>query len=108
MRPCRQCRTPIENSVAACPQCGTAQDAGPKVNSETTPSPRRGIARRLLADLVDLTGLAPAVALVLLASPLAVSGLIGYAIGDANGAAVGVVVAIALMIGVAVWAEAGG
>ena len=107
MRPCCHCRAAIENSAAACPQCGTAQDAGPKANTETAP-PHRGIARRLLADLVELTGFAPAVALTLLTLPLAVGGLIGYAIGDANGAVVGVGVAIALMTGVAIWAEAGG
>jgi hypothetical protein len=47
MRPCRQCRTPIENNVAVCPQCGAAQDERAKPSGPVPPPVlRRRLFRR--------------------------------------------------------------
>lgn len=98
----------MENHVALCPQCNAIQNGGPKVNAETEPGPRHWLARRLLAGLSELTGLAPSFVIILLAAPLAVAGAFGYLIASQTGAVIGVVVAVALLIGIVVWAESGG
>ncbi|MBP3958926.1 hypothetical protein J8F10_27090 [Gemmata sp. G18] len=109
MRPCRQCRAPIENHVGACPQCGTAQDDGPKVNSGSPPpASHRGFVRQLLNALADITGLVPALAPAIFALPLVAGGLIGYLVAESNGAVIGATAALALLIGIAIWAESGG
>lgn len=47
MRPCRQCRSPIENNVAVCPQCNTAQDERAKPSGPVPPPVlRRRLFRR--------------------------------------------------------------
>lgn len=109
MRPCRQCRAPIENHVGACPQCGTTQDDGPKVNSgSSSPVSRRGFVRQLLDALADITGLAPALAPAIFTLPLVAGGLIGYLIAQSNGAVIGATAALTLLIGIVIWAESGG
>lgn len=109
MRPCHRCREPLGNNAATCPRCGAAQDDGPKVNSGPPPvRSRRGFVRELFTGLADATGLAPAVGVALLGFPLAVGGVLGYLVAGTAGAVVGAVAAVALFVGVAVWAESGG
>ena len=108
MRPCRQCRTPIENRDATCPHCGAAQDGAPQVNSgPVPPQSRRESVRQFFTGLSDLgltLSLVPVGTVIL----LAFVGAVGYALAGNTGAGVGVVVVIALIIGVVIWAESGG
>lgn len=109
MRPCRRCRAPIENRDATCPRCGSAQDAAPKPNTDPAPPrSRRRFARELLTGFADFGILAAPLVPIVLAVPLAVLGAVGYFIAGQSGAAVGVVAAIAVLIGIAIWAESGG
>ena len=88
-----------------CPRCGLTQEDELKVRSDAPVPTRRGLARRLLTDLVDVISLAPTLALLLLALPLAIGGAIGYAFGGWNGTAAGVGAVIVLTIGAVTWAE---
>lgn len=108
MRPCRQCRTPIENRDATCPYCGSAQDTAPKLNSEP-PRTRswRQFTHDLLAGLSDNFGLGPVFALLFLTLPLALGVVIGFAVAERAGAQIGFAVALVLLIGVVAWAETG-
>ena len=120
MRPCRQCRSPIENSVAVCPQCGAAQDdrakpagsvpppvlrrklfrrapAAPAAPNPNAPPRRSGFVESVLADIVELLFAPQAFAFLvgLLVLGAVVGGLLGGASGAAAGVA-GVVIAIVL------------
>ncbi len=95
MRPCRQCRVPIENSAAVCPQCGATQDAAPRTSAEPTP-PLNSAARRMTRDAGTLLWLAPPYSLLLLVLPFAA---IGYLAFGPTGAVVGAGVALLVCVG---------
>lgn len=103
MRPCRQCRVPIENSAPVCPQCGATQDAVPRVNAEPALS-QTSTARRLIRDLGTVLWLAAPFSLLLLALPFTA---IGYLAIGSTGAIVGAVVALVVCVG-ALLSDSGG
>lgn len=115
MRPCCQCRTPIENRATVCPHCGSSQVVGLQVNPSGGP-PKRGWLGQLLRDVRDLIDSAtPLRALIAvpvliishpwLVLPLVAGGLIGYYLGGYGGAAVGVIAAMVLFIAVVAWRD---
>ena len=86
MRPCSQCRAPLENRATVCPQCGGAQDDGPRATP--TPEPERpGFLRRLLTSSVRFED--PSLSLAFFVVPILIGGVIGYSIGGTNGAGLG-------------------
>jgi hypothetical protein len=97
MRPCRQCREPIENSFVLCPHCRAPQD---DVWQKPSPAPepkRPRTGRRLLSILAfpfdeAFHGLA------LFVLPIVAGGLIGYFFNGTNGAVVGMFGAFALVL----------
>jgi hypothetical protein len=122
MRPCRQCRSPIENQVAVCPQCETVQDEKAKPTPPTpvlrrrlfrrapaAPAPvnpgaptrrRPGFVVSLFADIVGLF-LDPR-GFLFLVGLLVLGALVGGLLAGASGAAAGVagaVIAIVLCFG---------
>ena len=112
MRPCHQCRSPIENRDAVCPHCGAATSTGPKVNP-SGPVPLRGYFSQLMHDLNDVTSpyIAPLWVTVFvlihawLALPLLAGGFLGFLIGGDVGALVGVIGAMVLFVAVVVWRD---
>jgi hypothetical protein len=99
MRPCRQCRTPIENSVTTCPQCGTTQADAPK---PTAPKPQRRFFRRKPAAATDSPepvarrGVLPETAAGAL---MVVAGvLVGFVFGGWQGAVLGGILAFVLIL----------
>lgn len=103
MRPCRQCRAPIENSAPVCPQCGTTQEAAPRADTEPAPRPNSTV-RRVTRDAGTLLWLAPPYSLLLLVLPLAA---VGYFAFGSTGAIVGAVVALVVCVG-ALLSDSGG
>ena len=112
MRPCCQCRAPIQNSAVNCPACGATQDIGPQVNPEGNPRdhspPEDAQARgwsliQAFSFLIDILGLGPFAAPVLLAAYFTTGGVIGYYIAGEVGAVVGVSAMIGLLCGAVVW-----
>jgi hypothetical protein len=90
MRPCIQCRSPIENRVLKCPHCGADQDGGPRA----TPTPEAeppGFLRRFITSSVKFDD--PFLSLLFFAIPIVVGGVIGYSIAGTNGAALGLLCA---------------
>lgn len=130
MRPCRQCRGPIENNVAVCPQCSAAQDDPPKPTGPVpppvlrrrlfhrsppapaptnpdSPAPRRpNLAQRVLLALFHLPAVEPLV-LFLFLLVLAFGGAVGYKLAEQIGAIVGVVVALVVVVIFLAWDESG-
>lgn len=108
MRPCSQCRVPIENRVAVCPQCGVAQDGGPRA----TPTPeleRPGFLRRFITSSVRFED--PFLSLAFFVVPILIGGVIGYSIAGTNGAALGLLcgfLAIILLTFVMAAGDSGG
>jgi hypothetical protein len=95
MRPCHQCRAPIENRVLKCPHCGADQDIGPRA----TPTPERappGFLLRFITSAVRFED--PFLTLLFFAIPIVVGGAIGYSIAGTNGAALGLLSAFLAMI----------
>ncbi|MDY3560111.1 hypothetical protein R5W23_001336 [Gemmata sp. JC673] len=109
MRPCRQCRAPIENRIAVCPQCGTAQGGAPKPNTDPSPpQTQRALTRQILEGVSDTGWLGLAVIPFVFVFPFVLAcGAVGYLIAGQTGAAVGAVGAIALTLGAVIWAESG-
>ncbi len=102
MRPCPRCRAPLQNRDATCPHCGAVDSAQPKPNTDPPPKPPRGNRIWTFYFLLEEFGpLALVVILALLALPVAV----GYVLAGKLGAGIGVVAAIAILIGVAIWGE---
>ena len=91
MRPCRQCRAPIENRVAVCPQCGGTQGDTPKPNTDPPPSQtRRAFVRQTLEGVSGAGGLGLAVIPFVFVVHLMAAGVtVGYLIAGPGGAAVG-------------------
>jgi hypothetical protein len=123
MRPCRRCRAPIENNVATCPHCDTAQEefasapsqakpapgtGQPGVDPHSEPAPRRNLARQLLRGLADLILLGLGWPLPLLLLPLGLVVAIGYLFAGQSGATISLVAAVLLLFVLVVWSEAGG
>lgn len=114
MRPCRQCRTPIENNVATCPQCGGIQDekaktppaprpvkppppALPRSTATASTTPRH---RSFMVRFLDAIGHEGCMALSLL---ILLGAVVGGALGGVQGILAGVagaVIAIALAFAV--------
>ena len=123
MRPCRRCRAPVENNVATCPYCETAQSeppiaqadakpaprfAQPKVNPQSEPVSQRNIASQLIRDVGDLIGLAGPLALLILSLPVALAVAFGYIVAGQTGAAVTFVAVAVLLLALTVWSSTGG
>ena len=91
MRPCCQCRSPIENRVLICPHCGADQDGGPRATP--TPEPvRPGFLRRFITSAVGFED--PFLTLLFFfVMPIVLGGAIGYSIAGTNGAALGLLCA---------------
>lgn len=114
MRPCRQCRAPIENSFVLCPHCRAPQDdVWEKPNPAPEPKhPRTG--RRWLSFFAlpadrALQGIEDFLALLIFS--IVFCAAIGYSLYETIGAAVGFLVAFIAVILVAfLWApgNAGG
>jgi len=90
MRPCIQCRSPIENRVLKCPHCGAVQGDGPRATPTSEP-PRPGFLRRFLTSAIRFDD--PFLTLVFFAFPILFGGVIGYSIAGTNGAALGLLCA---------------
>ncbi|MBM3979496.1 MAG: hypothetical protein FJ304_04285 [Planctomycetes bacterium] len=103
MRPCRQCRVPIENRAPVCARCGATQEAAPRADTEPTPPPN-STARRVTRDAGTLLWLAPPYSLLLLVLPLAA---VGYCAFGPTGATVGAVLALVVCVG-ALLSDSGG
>jgi|GEM_PF-7040294 len=102
MRPCPRCRAPLQNRDATCPHCGAAEPPAPQPNTDPPPKPPRGERIRTFFFLLEEFGpLAVVGILALLALPVAV----GYVLAGKFGAGVGVIAALALLIGAAIWGE---
>ena len=110
MRPCCQCRSPIENSFVLCPHCRAPQN---DIWQKANPAPKQeapAACRRLLSffnfrtdDLVQC--------LTIFVMPIVLGAVIGYSSNGTNGAVVGMFVAFFAVILVAfLWAagNAGG
>ena len=104
MRPCCQCRSPIENRVLICPHCGANQDGGPRATP--TPDPvRPGFLRRFITSAVRFED--PFLTLLFFAIPIVLGGAIGYSIAGTNGAALGLLSAFLATILLIVLLSAG-
>jgi hypothetical protein len=91
MRPCRQCRAPIENNVKTCPHCGAVQiDEGPRA-TPTPDQPPPGLLRRLIVGAVKFED--PFLSLLFFVIPIVLGGAIGYSIAGTNGAVLGLLCA---------------
>lgn len=102
MRPCPRCRAPLQNRDAICPQCGAAEPPAPKPNTDPPPKqPRRNLIWDFVFIFEDLTLLG----VVGILAFLGLFGAVGFLLAGKFGAGVGVTAAIALLIGVAIWAE---
>lgn len=114
MRPCRQCRSPIENSAAVCPQCSAAQDdrarpTGPvpvpppiarrKLFGRRPPPPATGeppaAPRGFIVRLLDALAGEALIYLVLL---VALGAVVGGALAGVQGALVGGGAAVATLV----------
>jgi hypothetical protein len=121
MRPCGSCGTALENRQTVCPRCGVTQAEGPKATPGPPPE-RPGRVAQFFNVLRDFSDIAPTGLpddlfgviifvvlylpfLLLLSSPLVIGGAIGYYIGDAVGALVGVIATAVLFVGVVAWRE---
>ena len=100
MRPCPRCRAPLQNRDATCTQCGAAEPPAPKPNSDPLPKPSRAGRLWNVYFLLD----EPLVLVVILAF-VALLGAVGFLLAGKFGVGIGVIAAIALLIGVAIWAE---
>jgi hypothetical protein len=108
MRPCTQCRSPIENRVLRCPHCGAIQADGPRATP--TPEPERpGFLLRLVRSAVGFED--PFLSLVFFVIPIVIGGVIGYWIAGTGGAALGLLcafLATILLVVLLSMGEAGG
>ena len=110
MRPCRQCRAPIENSFVLCPHCRAPQD---DVWQKSSPAPepkRPRTGRRWLSSFLFPSDEAFQGCLYFLAFfvlPIVVGAVIGYSENGTNGAVVGMFGAFALVILIAFVMAAG-
>jgi hypothetical protein len=95
MRPCIQCRSPIENRVLNCPHCGASQDGGPRA-TPTPDQPPPGLLRRLIVGAVKFDD--PFLSLGFFAIPIILGGVIGYFLGAIDGAMLGFLVAFLAMM----------
>jgi hypothetical protein len=100
MRPCPRCRAPLQNRDATCPHCGAAESGSPKPNAEPPSKPSRGNRLWNVYFLLD-----EPLALVGLLAFIGLFGAVGFLLAGKFGAGCGVAAAIALLIGVAIWAE---
>jgi hypothetical protein len=104
MRPCCQCRSPIENRVLICPHCGADQGGGPRATP--TPEPvRPGFLRRFITSAVGFED--PFLSLLFFALPIVLGGVIGYSIVGTNGAVLGLLCAFLATILLTVLMAAG-
>ena len=104
MRPCSQCRSPIENRVLICPHCGADQDGGPRA----TPTPEQappGFLRRFITSAIRFED--PFLTLLFFAIPTVLGGAIGYSIAGTNGAVLGLLCAFLATILLTVLMAAG-
>jgi hypothetical protein len=104
MRPCSQCRSPIENRILTCPHCGANQEGGPRA----TPTPKPGRPGFLLRFLTSAVGFEdPFLSLLFFAIPIVLGGVIGYTIAGTNGAVLGILCAFLATILLTVLLAAG-
>jgi hypothetical protein len=104
MRPCRQCRAPIENSFVLCPHCRATQHGGtPKANPAPEPPPP-SFARQ--SGSIGF-GLLKLLAYQIVPLPV-LGGLIGHSVGGQPGLFAGVATGFTLTWLVWIFANPGG
>jgi hypothetical protein len=97
MRPCSQCRSPIENSFVLCPHCRAPQnDIWQKANP--APKPKGHSPRRLSISFFNFPADDLFYVLAIFVMPIVLGAVIGYSSNGTSGAVVGMFVAFIAVI----------